>query len=323
MKSSSEHNNQATGGGAPAMLSQGLGWFSIALGAGELLMPRGLASAIGIEDDGRTPAVIRMMGVRGLVAGVGVLLQPRKPMALWSRVFGDMIDLGLLGYAHTSKRTSSARLAGAIISVLGVTALDVFAAARNQKAFAAANEPVIFSVTINKPRQQVYAFYRRLQQLPLFMDYLESVTELGGSRSRWVAKLPLAGKVEWEARLVEDRPGELIAWESVEGSPLKTSGRVTFTRTPGRDMTEVRVEMKLGFTGVHPTTALAKFFAKPQVKGDLRRFKQVMETGEVLLSDASAHTRPHPAQPSATIDIEKKPMVFIPTTPTAEKGVTR
>jgi uncharacterized membrane protein len=153
------------------------------------------------------------------------------------------------------------------------------------------------------------------------MDYLESVTEMGGIRSHWVAKLPLAGKVEWDAQLVEDRPGELIAWESVEGSPLKTSGRVTFTRTPGRDMTEVRVEMKLGFTGMHPTTALAKFFAKPQIKGDLLRFKQVMETGEVLLSDASAHTKPHPAQPSNTVD--KKPMVFIPNPPTAEKGVSR
>jgi uncharacterized membrane protein len=152
------------------------------------------------------------------------------------------------------------------------------------------------------------------------MDYLESVRVINQTTSHWVAKLPV-GSVEWDAEIIEDIPGELIAWRTVPGSKLKLSGRVTFTRTPGRNMTEVRCEMKLGFTGAKPSTLLAKVFAKPQIKGDLRRLKQVLETGEVLLSDASAHLAPHPAQPDDRV--EKKPMIFVPNEPTAEKGVTR
>jgi uncharacterized membrane protein len=185
---------------------------------------------------------------------------------------------------------------------------------------------VIFAVTINKPPGEVYAFYRKLSQLPLFMDYLASVQETGPRTSHWVARLPVGGTVAWDAEIVEDRPGKLIAWKSVPGSPIALRGRVTFARTPGRNMTEVRVEMQLGVDGIHPSTVLAKLFARPQVKGDLRRLKQVIEAGEVLYSDASVHRGPHPAQPPAPSErlrIEPAAMPFFPNPPTAEKGVTR
>jgi uncharacterized membrane protein len=179
-------------------------------------------------------------------------------------------------------------------------------------------------VTINKPPAEVYAFFRNLSQLPLFMDYLESVRVRDATYSHWVAKLPLGGTVSWDAKITEDRPGEVIAWQSVEGSLIKTSGRVTFTRAPGRDMTEVRAEIQLGFLGTKPSTSVAKFFTKPQVKGDLRRLKQVLETGEVLFSDASAHRRPHAAQPSPAgkpgDHVQQQQMPFIPNPPTATKG---
>ncbi|MEO7097103.1 MAG: hypothetical protein ABI175_27835, partial [Polyangiales bacterium] len=146
-----------------------------------------------------------------------------------------------------------------------------------------------------------------------------SVTHVGASRTHWVAKLPV-GTVEWDAVITEDTPGECIAWEALD-SNVTTEGRVTFAQTPGRNMTEVRVEMKLGFTGMQPSTLLAKYFAKPQIKGDLRRLKQVIETGEVLMSDASQMIKPHPAQPSETRD--REPELFVPNPPTAVKGVTR
>lgn len=319
MKSISEFESKATGDTAPTALSNALGWFSLALGASELAMPRKLASLIGIEPDGATPVVLRLLGVREIVAGLGVLMQPQRPMPLWSRVAGDLVDLGLLGLAAGTKRTSGIRVAGAVAAVAGVMAIDVLAARRAQKVFDAANQPVIFSVTINKPPREVYDFYRRFEQLPMFMDWLESVTHVGTNRTHWVAKLPV-GTVEWEAVITEDTPGEAIAWESID-SAIQTEGRVTFAQAPGRNMTEVRVEMKLGFTGMHPSSRLAKFFAKPQIKGDLRRLKQVIETGEVLMSDASQHVMKHPAQPSETRD--REPKIFIPNPPTAEKGVTR
>ncbi len=270
---------------------------------------------------------MRLMGAREIAAGINVLLQPRRPWPLWARVAGDAVDLALLGIGATA-RTSGIRFAGAVAAVGGVTALDVIASVKAQKAHTHANRPIIYSVTINKPPSEVYAFYRDFARLPRFMDYLEEVQVYDHQRSRWIAKPLGSGKtVAWEAEVTEDIPGEVIAWQSVDGSKIKTRGRVTFAKAPGRDATEVRVEMQLGFMGIGVSDALARVFTKPQIKGDLRRLKQVLETGEVLMSDATVTRRPHPAQPSepATIEANAKHEypVFVPNEPTAVKGVTR
>jgi len=312
--------------GSPT-LARGLGWFSLALGAAELAMPRALARLIGVHPGPANTLLIRAMGAREVIAGIGVLMAPRRPLPLWSRVAGDALDLALLGAGMTGPRSSVPRLAGAAAAVAGVTALDVIAARRNQRAYDEANLPALYAITINRPPSEVYAFYRKLSQLPQFMDYLAEVTEREGKLSHWVAKLPLGGTVSWDARITEDRPGEVIAWQSVEGSAIKTRGRVTFAKTPGRNMTEVRVEMQLGFLGTQPSTALAKLFGRAQIKGDLRRLKQVLETGEVLFSDASAHRGKHPAQPSPAghpgSKVAQQQMPFIPRPTTAEKGAVR
>ncbi len=287
-------------------LARGLGWFSIALGAAELAIPRLLARGIGIEPSARTSLVTRLMGAREIVAGVAVLMASRSPWPLWARVAGDAVDLALLGMAST-RRTSGLRLAGAAAIVSGVTALDVIASIKAHKAQVHANRPVMFSVTINKPTMAVYDRFRDFAKLPEFMDYLEEVT-VTGNRSRWVAKPILGNKtIAWDAELTEDIPGQVIAWQSVKGSMVQTSGRVTFATAPGRDATEVRVEMQLGVRGFGPSAVLAKVFGKPQIKGDLRRFKQVVETGEVLLSDATVTRKPHAAQPSEPEVIAQNP----------------
>jgi len=171
---------------------------------------------------------------------------------------------------------------------------------------------VSYAVTINKPPQEVYAFYRTLEHHPLFMSHLESVTEHGDT-SHWISRLPTGGTVEWDARITEDRPGKLIAWQTLPGSPIPLRGRITFTRAPARDMTEVRADVQLGSTGERPSEALAKLFATQRVRSDLLRLKQVLETGEVLYSDASLHPFPHPARPA----------LITPTSLTAEEGVIR
>ena len=324
MKSvSAFHSSRESDGASGAeQLSRGLGWFSLALGATELAAPRMLARMIGVDPDGATPWILRAMGAREILAGLGVLAQPRRPVPLWGRVAGDAIDLALLGVAAIVKRTSGPRLAGAIAAVGGVTALDVIASMQTQRAFDHANRPVIAAVTINKPPDEVYAFFRKLSQLPQFMDYLESVREIDSRRSHWVARLPV-GTISWDAEITDDLPGKLIAWQSAEHAPIRTRGKVTFSKAPGRNMTEVRVEMQLGFLGTEPSTTLAKFFSKPQIKGDLRRLKQVLETGEVLLSDASLHRGPHPAQPPRPDEIpERSQQQFAAHPPTAQKGVT-
>ena len=150
-----------------------------------------------------------------------------------------------------------------------------------------------------------------------------AVDALGGLAPALVFGWSLGGTVAWDAKLTEDRPGEALAWQSIEGSLIRTRGRVTFARAPGRDMTEVRVEMQLGVLGINPGTGIARLFTRSQIKGDLRRLKQVLETGEVLISDASAHRRPHSAQPPAPGDkLQRSELPFIESPPTAAKGKT-
>jgi uncharacterized membrane protein len=301
-------------------LIRGLGWFGVTLGVAELAVPRLLASAIGVDPDGAAPVVLRAMGLREIASSSAVLVRPDHPAPRWARVIGDAIDLGLLGLALARPGTGKRRLALALGMVAGVTALDVIAARR--QGHARHPLPVIAAVTINRSPMEVYEFWRRLEQLPQFMSYLASVEQHADRRSTWTARLPIGGTVQWEAELVEDRPGQALSWRSIEGSQIQTRGRVTFTRAPGRDMTEVRVEMQLGMFGRGPSLALARLFARPQVKGDLRRLKQVLETGEVLRSDASVHRLPHPAQPSPARREISPPRVFVDAPPTAVKGVS-
>jgi len=153
--------------------------------------------------------------------------------------------------------------------------------------------PIMFSVTINRTPQIVYTFFRDFSRLPTFMDWLESVEEQADGHSHWVAKLINGKRVEWDAFLTEDTPGQAIAWEARATASFTHTGRVTFVRAPGRDSTEVRVEM-----AISGSRLLAKVLAKPQIKGDLRRLKQVLEIGEVVKSDASIHRKVHAAQPA-------------------------
>ncbi|MDQ3367110.1 MAG: SRPBCC family protein [Myxococcota bacterium] len=281
-------------------LATGLGLFSIGLGLGQLAIPGVLAKLIGIEDSVKTRTFMRAMGVRGLIHGVGILSGPRRAGPLWSRVVGDVMDLGVLGLAATRPRNQQVRVLSAAGSVVGITALDLFASFRASRAQKSARRPVIRTVSINRPPSEVYAFWRDLEQLPRFMDYLEAVRDLGGGLSHWVAKTPVGGTVEWQATIIEDRPSELISWRAVEGSEVPNSGTVRFSPTLDGHGTEVRVEMQYDVPGGRTLGAMfAKLAAGPQIEGDLRRFKQVMETGEVVHSDASIHRGPHPARPSA------------------------
>jgi len=282
-------------------LARGLGVFSLGLGITELTAPELLAKAIGLEPSSRTSFIMRAFGLREVLAGLGVVLQPRRSLPLWARLVGDAIDLAALGWAAKTQRTRIERLAAAAVAVAGAAALDAVAARRVKRAQRTVIDPVIFSVTINRPPAEVYAFWRKLANLPLVMDYLESVTELGGDpkRSHWIAVLPIGGTVAWDAEITLDRPGEKIAWRTIEAGKFSHQGEVTFARTPGRNMTELRVKLELSLLDQAPSIMLAKLLTTPQIKGDLRRLKQVLETGEIMRSDASIHKGPHPAQPPA------------------------
>ena len=146
------------------------------------------------------------------------------------------------------------------------------------------------SVTVMKPRAEVYRFWRQLERLPSFMIHLASVSEVSAIRSHWIANAPGGTKVEWDAEIVDERDNELLSWRSCEGSDIPNAGKVGFTDAPADRGTEVRVDLNYDAPGGAAGAAAARLFGEEpsqQLTDDLRRFKQVMETGEVVLSDGS------------------------------------
>ncbi len=139
-------------------------------------------------------------------------------------------------------------------------------------------------VTIYASAAELYVFWRNLELLPRFMKHLVSVTQVDSCRSHWVAKAPAGRRIEWDAEVINEIPGELIAWRTLPGSQLVSAGSVMFKRASGGRGTEVRVRLqydppagKVGATvawllGHEPSQA---------IREDLRRFKQLMEAGEV------------------------------------------
>lgn len=164
------------------------------------------------------------------------------------------------------------------------------------------------TITINSRPDEIYDFWRDFENLPRFTHHLEFVETNEAGRSHWVAKAPAGGTVEWDAEVTEDRPNELIAWRSVGANDdVHNSGSVRFTPAPGDRGTEVRVELNYDPPGGKVGSTIAKLFGEEpgqQLDDDLRRLKQVMETGEVLLSPGSPEgigrsvLRQHPAQPA-------------------------
>ena len=143
-------------------------------------------------------------------------------------------------------------------------------------------------VTINKPVDEVYRAWKNFESFPRFMSHLESVQMLSHGRSRWRATAPAGTTVEWEAEMVADREGELIAWRSVEGSQIQNSGTVQFRPAPGARGTEVRVRLEYRPPAGRLGRGVAWLFGEEpeqQITDDLRRFKQLLEAGEIAISD--------------------------------------
>lgn len=139
------------------------------------------------------------------------------------------------------------------------------------------------SVTINRPRDELYRYWRNFENLPKFMRHLKSVT-LTGSTTHWVAHAPLGMSVEWHAEVLTEREPEVIAWRSLTGSEIETAGSVHFKPVPNGGGTEVHVSLKYEPWGGKVGAVLAKLFGEApeqQIVEDLRRFKQMMETGEI------------------------------------------
>lgn len=143
---------------------------------------------------------------------------------------------------------------------------------------------IVKSVTINKSADELYSFWRNFENLPKFMNHLESVKVVDNMRSDWTAKAPLGTEAHWTAEITEDAPNEKIAWRSVEDSQIPNSGKVEFLPTVNRGTivkVTIRYQPPAGKLG-----ALASYFLSEepdtQISEDLRRFKSLMEAGLIM-----------------------------------------
>jgi uncharacterized membrane protein len=141
------------------------------------------------------------------------------------------------------------------------------------------------SIVVNKSPDELYQFWRNPENLPRFMSHVASVQGLGGNRSHWKMKSVGGTQLEWDAEIVNDKPNELIAWRTLEGADVDHAGSVHFERLPGEHGTKVKVIMEYRPPAGQLGVAVAKLFGEePEqiLDNDLRRFKQLMETGDVV-----------------------------------------
>lgn len=297
-----------TNGLPDEQLARALGWFSLGLGLAGLAAPGDVARAIGVRDDDNSRSMLRAVGLREIVSGLGILTQPRPAGWLWSRVAGDVMDLTLLTRAMESDENTREKVAAATAAVAGITAVDVWASQQLSRK-PGTYQPggrigplhLLRSLTIARPVEEIYTFWRDFRNLPRFMTQLESVEMLDERRSHWRAKGPAGIPVEWDAEMTADRPSELIAWQTVGQADVASSGVVRFKKAPGDRGTEVQVEMRYAPPGGMLGDKMASFFGKDpgqMLLEDLRTLKRVLETGEIVRSDGALYGATFPQRPA-------------------------
>jgi uncharacterized membrane protein len=218
-----------------------------------------------------------------IVAGVGLIscgVKKGSPLggAALAILGGDCIYTGLIGYspfcnALGLRSSQKMRDASATIPYQHGIRVDT-------------------AVTIQKPREELFSFWRNLENLPRFMRHLHSVTRIDDSRSHWIAEGPGGKMLEWDAEIINEHLNERIGWRSLPGSDLDTAGSVHFKAAPGDRGTEVHVELQY----IPPAGALGAAYARlmgqdpaDRIKGDLRRLKQILESGETATVEGQSH----------------------------------
>jgi uncharacterized membrane protein len=291
---------------ATADLAWGLGMFSLALGSAELAAPGAVARLAGVRRDGPVVrTVTSLYGARELAHGAGILSGRATAGWVWSRVAGDVIDIVTVAVGAARKGAAPTRLGLGLAALAGVTVADgVTARGLSRRGDDAGGCRARAAITVNRPRSEVYRQWRDFERLPEFMAHLRSVSAAGSGRSRWEATGPAGSTICWEAEIEEDREGEVISWRSTGDGDVENAGSVRFVDATGGRGTEVLVELRYRPPGGRAGAAVAKLLGEEpnqQLRDDLRRFKQVVELGEVVRSEGS------PAGPSTRQQLAQRP----------------
>lgn len=267
-----------------ARLTEGLGYFSLALGSSQILSPGRVNRLIGVRDDARARRLQRLVGLQELGAAAGILLLRRPAPWLWIRTAGDVLHLGMLGRALVAKRESSPRLGAAIVSVTGCLVADAFTAAcsaqRQDKEERTMEGHA--SITIRAGAEELVERWRSFEQDPQ-----------NGCR---------LGPIE----VVDEQPLR-VEWRTTREAREQLSGVARFGLAPADRGTEIHVRFEFHVPGGPVGDAVKKLTGDEPaqlVRDDLRRLKQLVETGEIARSEgapsgSSAADQPkqRPAQP--------------------------
>jgi uncharacterized membrane protein len=237
-----------------------------------------------IDDQARTRNVANPERVGSVAIGAALItygLRRRDPLGVAAALIGGaFVHRGATGHCHVYDALGVST--GSADAVLGAGRSDVTSRAATVNARKAVK--VEHSVMIGRPRNELYAFWHNFENLPRFMDHLVAVRVESPSRSHWKAKAPAGQTVEWDAELVNDVPDTIIAWKSVGDTTVPNAGAVNFSDAPGGRGTIVKVSLDYEPPAGKLGAAVARLFAEEpdnQVRDDLRRFKQLMETGEI------------------------------------------
>jgi len=311
MASQALNANYSLGQDPDQQLARNLGWFSIGLGAMEILAPGFIARISGAPDSEQSRTVIQAYGGREIAQGIAILTSMPRPAGwMWGRVAGDVLDIGSVAVGMLSRDGNFPRGVLAITSLLGVTAIDYYCADKlSSKTPSTGTTPegrirIAQSIIVGRQPEDVYSFWRNFENLPRFMNHLESVNETSDRQTHWKSRAPGGGSVEWDAEITADEPNRRISWRTLPSSTVENSGTVWFERATGDRGTMIRVELEyrppFGKIG-SVAASLFRENPKQQIYDDLRVMKQVLEVGEKARSEASIFPTMHAAQPPAVV----------------------
>jgi uncharacterized membrane protein len=224
--------------------------------------------------------------------------EPQKPSETssvsdaerWTTLIGGGAMV-LLGLRQGSLRGALTAIAGGGLIYRGVTAQTGIQDALGMNQSIKVEKTVTIS---NKSPEELYRFWRNFENLPRIMKHIKHVSVINDTRSHWITSAPMGGSVEWDAEIINDQQNRLIAWASVEGADIDNSGFVRFQPAPGGRGTEVKVVIEYNPPGGAVGDAIAKLFGEEpqqQIGDELRRFKMLMEAGEMATTEGQPSGR--------------------------------
>jgi uncharacterized membrane protein len=224
------------------------------------------------------------MGMREIGAGIGLLNSNNPAGWMKARVAGDALDILLLKRSWDSRHAGRIRLSAAMAAGAAITTADIAYARKLSRQQAPGGQIRIeASLAVNKSPEECYRFWRRFENLQRFMKSVKSVQPTGEKTQRWTISVPGERTMHWESETVQDTPDQTIAWRAAPGGDVDHSGMVQFERRLSGPGTMVRLSMQfmppVGVATVMPN-GLIEMYSEHRMREDLRRFKNVIETGE-------------------------------------------